>query len=52
MVRDAPVAVLQRLPFELVKAHRDSSVEFLNHRLLRYFGERASGVTWSRSRPY
>lgn len=44
--------VLRRLPFELVEFHPDNGAEFFNHHVIRFFGERASGVTWSRSRPY
>ena len=45
-------AILQRLPFEVIELHPDNGSEFFNDHLLRFWGERVPGLTWSRSRPY
>lgn len=44
--------ILDRLPFELVELHPDNGSEFFNDHLLRFWGARAPGLKWSRSRPY
>lgn len=49
---DGFAAILERLPFDLVEIHPDNGSEFFNHHVLRFFGERAPGLVWSRSRPY
>jgi hypothetical protein len=45
-------AILLRLPFKLIELHPDNGSEFFNDHLIRYWGERVPGLTWSRSRPY
>lgn len=44
--------ILNRLPFALLELHPDNGSEFFNDHLLRFWGERAPGLKWSRSRPY
>jgi len=52
VMSDGFEAILSRLPFDLVEIHPDNGSEFFNDHLLRFFDERAPGLTWSRSRPY
>lgn len=44
--------VLDRLPFAIRELHPDNGPEFLNHHLVRFWGEAITGLTLSRSRPY
>jgi hypothetical protein len=44
--------VIERLPFEVKELHPDNGTEFFNYHLVRFWKERVSGVTLSRSRPY
>jgi hypothetical protein len=44
--------VLERLPFVVKELHPDNGTEFFNAHLVRFWKERVSGVTLSRSRPY
>jgi len=44
--------VLARLPFAVKELHPDTGTEFFNAHLVRFWKERVSGVTLSRSRPY
>ena len=44
--------VLERLPFAVKELHPDNGTEFFNYHLVRFWKERVSGVTLSRSRPY
>lgn len=49
---DAFLRILRRLPFPVRQIHPDNGSEFLNHHMLRFWGEVVQGVTLSRSRPY
>jgi hypothetical protein len=44
--------ILRRLPFPVLEVHSDNGSEFLNHHMLRLWGDTVQGVTVSRSRPY
>jgi IS30 family transposase len=44
--------ILARLPFPIKELHPDNGPEFLNHHLVRFFGETLTGLQLSRSRPY
>jgi hypothetical protein len=44
--------ILARLPFPVKELHPDNGPEFLNHHLVRIWGEAITGLTLSRSRPY
>jgi len=44
--------ILARLPFPIRELHPDNGSEFLNHHLVRFFGEAITGLQLSRSRPY
>ena len=44
--------ILARLPFGVKELHPDNGPEFLNHQLLRIWGEEITGLHLSRSRPY
>ena len=44
--------ILRRLPFPVREIHPDNGSEFLNHHLLRFWGEIVQGVKLSRSRPF
>ena len=44
--------VLERLPFAVKELHPNTGTEFFNAHLVRFWKERVSGVTLSRSRPY
>ena len=44
--------VLARCPFPIREIHSDSGSELLNHPLVKFFGDRATGVKLTRSRPY
>jgi hypothetical protein len=44
--------VIERLPFAVKELHPDNGTEFFNYHLVRFWKERVSGVTLSRSRPY
>jgi hypothetical protein len=43
---------LRRLPFVVREIHPDNGSEFLNHHMLRFWGEIVQGVQLSRSRPF
>jgi hypothetical protein len=44
--------ILARLPFAVKELHPDNGPEFLNHHLVRIWGETITGLQLSRSRPY
>lgn len=44
--------ILGRLPFPVKELHPDNGPEFLNHHLVRIWGEAITGLTLTRSRPY
>jgi hypothetical protein len=44
--------VQERLPFPIKRLHPDNGSEFFNDHLIRYFGEKITGLRLSRSRPY
>jgi IS30 family transposase len=44
--------VLERLPFPVKELHPDTGTEFFISHLVRFWKERVTGVTLSRSRPY
>jgi hypothetical protein len=44
--------VQERLPFPINHLHPDNGSEFFNDHLIRYFGEKTTGLRLSRSRPY
>jgi hypothetical protein len=44
--------ILARLPFPILELHPDNGPEFLNHHLVRFFGETITGLQLSRSRLY
>ncbi len=46
------VAVLARLPFPIRQLHPDNGSEFLNHHLVRFWGQAIIDVQLSRSRPF
>jgi hypothetical protein len=52
VMEDAFRCILARLPFPMLRIHPDNGSEFLNHHLLRFWGEVVQGVTLSRSRPF
>jgi hypothetical protein len=52
VMEDAFYAILARLPFPVLEIHPDNGSEFLNHHMLRFWGDIVQGVTLSRSRPY
>jgi len=52
VMQDAFRYILARLPFPVLEIHPDNGSEFLNHHMLRFWGEIVQGVRLSRSRPY
>lgn len=44
--------VRERLPFPITHLHPDNGSEFFNDHLIRYFGQKITGLSLSRSRPY
>jgi len=52
VMKDAFERILGRLPFPVREIHPDNGSEFLNHHLLRYFGQKLKGAKLSRSRPW
>jgi len=52
VMRAAFVRILHRLPFPMRQIHPDNGSEFLNHHMVRFWGEVVQNVTLSRSRPY
>ncbi len=44
--------IMARLPFRIKELHPDNGPEFLNHHLVRIWGEEIPGLTLTRSRPY
>ena len=52
VMKDAFRRILARLPFQVHEIHPDNGSEFLNHHMVRFWGELVQGVILSRSRPY
>jgi len=52
VMQDAFRYILAHLPFPVLEIHPDNGSEFLNHHMLRFWGEIVQGVRLSRSRPY
>ena len=52
VMQDAFRRILARLPFQVREIHPDNGSEFLNHHMVRFWGELVQGVILSRSRPY
>jgi hypothetical protein len=52
VMEDAFRVILRRLPFPVLEIHPDNGSEFLNHHMLRFWGDIVQGVKLSRSRPY
>ena len=52
VMKDAFRRILARLPFPVHEIHPDNGSEFLNHHMVRFWGELVQGVILSRSRPY
>ena len=52
VMEDAYRYILARLPFPVQEIHPDNGSEFLNHHMLRFWGELVQDVRLSRSRPY
>ena len=52
VMEDAFRRMLARLPFPVREIHPDNGSEFLNHHLVRFWGEAAQGIQLSRSRPF
>ncbi len=52
VMEDAFRRILARLPFSVLEIHPDNGSEFINHHMLRFWGEIVQGVKFSRSRPY
>jgi len=52
VMEDAFLRILTRLPFPVLEIHPDNGSEFLNHHMLRFWGEIVQGVKLSRSRPF
>jgi hypothetical protein len=44
--------IMARLPFPIRELHPDNGPEFLNHHLVRIWGEEITGLKLTRSRPY
>ncbi len=52
VTQDAFERLLARLPFPAREVHPDNGSEFLNHHLVRFWGEQVSGVHLTRSRAW
>lgn len=52
VMEDAFLRIMIRLPFPVLEIHPDNGSEFLNHHMLRFWGEIVQGVKLSRSRPF
>jgi len=52
VMQDAFRRIVARLPFQIREIHPDNGSEFLNHHMVRFWGELVQGVILSRSRPY
>jgi len=52
VMKDAFRRILARLPFPVREIHPDNGSEFLNHHMVRFWGELVQGLILSRSRPY
>jgi hypothetical protein len=52
VMEDAFLCFLIRLPFCVHQIHPDNGGEFLNHHMLRFWGDIVQGVKLSRSRPF
>jgi hypothetical protein len=52
VMEDAFLCFLARLPFRVLQIHPDNGSEFLNHHMVRFWGDTVQGVTLSRSRPF
>jgi len=44
--------ILARCPFPILEIHPDNGAEFMNHPLVKFFGDRVARVKLTRSRPY
>jgi len=49
---EAFAELLARCPIPIREVHIDNGSEFLNHHLVRFFGEKVVGATLTRSRPW
>jgi len=52
VMQDAFRRIVARLPFPIREIHPDNGSEFLNHHMVRFWGELVQGIILSRSRPY
>jgi len=52
VMRDAFRRIEARLPFPILEVHCDNDGAFLNHHLVRHWGDRVAPIPLSRSRPY
>lgn len=52
VTQDAFERILARLPFPVREIHPDNGPEFLNHHLVRFWGEQAAGIHLTRSRAW
>jgi hypothetical protein len=52
VMRDAFRCIEARLPFPILEVHSDNDSAFLNHHLVRHWGDRVASIPLSRSRPY
>lgn len=52
VMEDAFLVILMHLPFPVIQIHPDNGSEFVNHHMLRFWGDTVQGVTLSRSRPF
>lgn len=52
VMEDAFLRILSRLPFPVLGMHPDNGSEFINHHMVRFWGEIVQNVKLSRSRPY
>jgi hypothetical protein len=52
VMKDAFRRIVARLPFSILEIHPDNGSEFLNHHMVRFWGDLVQGVKLSRSRPY
>ena len=52
VMKHAFLVILHRLPFPVIELHPDNGSEFLNHHMIRFWGNIVQGVQLSRSRPF
>ena len=52
VMKDAFLAILERIPFTVQEVHPDNGSEFFNDHMRRFWKEKAKDVHLSRSRPY